>query len=71
MTLGLLAAGVAVLVLVAAGVWLMGRAEAEPAARAAERAPDPAEEREAEESSVPRSGLLLDRKQDGPRRPAP
>ena len=70
MTALLLVAGVIVFAMVVAGVWLMQYAEAEPAARAIGRAPDPAEEQEARESvSAPRSTLLVDRppeQHDGP-----
>ena len=51
MTAGLLVAGVVVVLMVAAGIWLMERAAAEPAARAVGRAPDPAEERLAREQA--------------------
>ena len=62
MTAGLLIAGVIFFAMVVAGVWLMQNAEAEPAARAVGRAPDPAEEHEARESlSTPRSSILVDR----------
>jgi hypothetical protein len=62
MTVGLLIAGVVLFAMVVAGVWLMQYAEAEPAARAVGRAPDPAEEEEAKESaSRPRSSILVDR----------
>jgi hypothetical protein len=61
MTAFLLVAGVVVFVMVVAGIWLMHHAEAEPAARAVGRAPDPEEEREARESFVPRSSFLVDR----------
>jgi hypothetical protein len=62
MTAGLLIAGVVIFAMVVAGVWLMQYAEAEPAARAAGRAPDPAEEQEALESlSTPRSSILVER----------
>jgi len=61
MTAFLLVAGVVVFAMVVAGVWLMQHAEAEPAARAVGRAPDPAEEREAREPSAPRSSILVDR----------
>ena len=47
----LLIGGVLVLAMLATGIWFMQRAEAEPAARATERAPDAEEEREAVESS--------------------
>ena len=62
MTVGLFIAGVILFAMVVAGVWLMQYAEAEPAARAVGRAPDPAEEQEAKESvSKPRSSILRDR----------
>jgi hypothetical protein len=62
MTAGLLIAGVIIFAMVVAGVWLMQYAEAEPAARAVGRAPDPAEEHEARESlTTPRSSILVDR----------
>ena len=61
MTAFLFVAGVVVFAMVVAGVWLMQHAEAEPAARAVGRAPDPEEEREARELSVPRSSFLVDR----------
>ena len=62
MTVGLLIAGVIIFGMAVAGVWLMQLAEAEPAARAVGRAPDPAEEQEARESaSAPRSSILVDR----------
>jgi hypothetical protein len=64
MTAGLLIAGVIIFAMAVAGVWLMQYAEAEPAARATGRAPDPAEEQEAQESaSSPRSSILVDRGQ--------
>jgi hypothetical protein len=64
MTAGLLIAGVIIFAMAVAGVWLMQYAEAEPAARAIGRAPDPAEEQEAQESvSSPRSSILIDRGQ--------
>jgi hypothetical protein len=60
MTVGLLIAGVILFSMVVAGVWLMQYAEAEPAARAVGRAPDPAEEEEAKEgASQPRSSILV------------
>jgi hypothetical protein len=59
MTAGLLVAGVVVVLMVAAGIWLMERAAAEPAARAVGRAPDPAEEQEVRERSEERSSILL------------
>jgi hypothetical protein len=44
-----------------AGVWLMQHAEAEPAARAVDRAPDPAEEDEARQTLSPsRPSILRD-----------
>ena len=61
MTAFLLVAGVVVFAMVVAGIWLMQHAEAEPAARAIGRAPDPEEEREAREASSPRSSFLEDR----------
>ena len=65
MTAGLLIAGVIIFAMVVAGVWLMQYAEAEPAARASGRAPDPAEEQEARESaSTPRSSVLVERAPD-------
>ena len=65
MTVGLLIAGVVVFAMTVAGVWLMQHAEAEPAARATGRAPDPAEEQEAVASSrIPRSSVLLDHGQE-------
>ena len=62
-TAGLLVAGALVFALVVAGIWLMEHAEAEPAARANGRAPDPAEEAEVRErlASTPRTGILVDR----------
>ena len=63
MTAGLLVAGVVVVLMVAAGIWLMERAAAEPAARAVGRAPDPAEEERAREQARAnvegRSSILL------------
>jgi Flp pilus assembly protein CpaB len=59
-TAGLLIAGAVILALVAAGIWLMERARAEPSARATEEAPDPAEEREVRERADPRGGVLSD-----------
>lgn len=65
MTVGLLIAGVVLFAMVVGGVWLMQYAEAEPAARAVGRAPDPDEEQEARESlSTPRSSILVDRAPD-------
>lgn len=60
MTAFLLVAGIVVFAMVVAGVWLMHHAEAEPAARAVGRAPDPEEEREAREHSAVRSSFLAD-----------
>jgi hypothetical protein len=63
-TVGLLIAGVVITAMAVAGVWLMQYAEAEPAARAVGRSPDPAEEREARESlSPPRSSILVERRE--------
>jgi hypothetical protein len=65
MTALLLIAGVLLLAMTVAGVWLMQHAGAEPAARAVGRAPDPAEEEDARETlSAPRSGILQDREPD-------
>jgi uncharacterized iron-regulated membrane protein len=50
--------------LAAAAIWLMQRANAEPAARAAEEAPDPAEEEAARRSTVRRSSILAERERD-------
>lgn len=70
MTAGLLIAGIIIFSMVVAGVWLMQYAEAEPAARAVGRAPDPAEEQEARESlSTPRSSILVDRPPEDQERP--
>jgi len=55
MTAGLLVAGVVVVLMVAAGVWLMERAAVEPAARAVGRAPDLAEEQLAREQASARA----------------
>jgi cytochrome c-type biogenesis protein CcmH/NrfG len=64
MTALLLVAAVLIFAMAAAGVWLMRRAEAEPAARAVGRAPDPAEEDEARQTvSTPRSSILQDPEQ--------
>jgi hypothetical protein len=63
MTAFLLVAGVVVCAMVVAGIWLMHHAEAEPAARAVGRAPDPEEEAQAREGSVRGSGILVDRPQ--------
>ena len=69
MTAGLLIAGVILFAMVVAGVWLMQHAEAEPAARAVGRAPEPAEEQEARESvSTPRSSILVERPPDDQKR---
>jgi hypothetical protein len=65
MTVGLFIAGVILFAMVVAGLWLMQYAQAEPAARAVGRAPDPAEEQEARESVYqPRSSFLRDRETD-------
>jgi hypothetical protein len=65
MTALLLIAGVIIFAMVVAGVWLMQHAEAEPAARAVGRAPDPADEEEARQTlSAPRSSFLRDREPD-------
>jgi hypothetical protein len=62
MTALLLIAGVLIFAMAVAGVWLMHYAEAEPAARAVGRAPDPAEEDEARQTrSTPRPSILQDR----------
>jgi hypothetical protein len=51
--------------MVVAGVWLMQHAEAESAARAVGRAPDPADEEEARQTlSTPRPSFLRDREPD-------
>ena len=51
---------VIIFAMVVAGVWLMQYAEAEPAARAVGRAPDPADKQEARESlSTSRSSILV------------
>jgi hypothetical protein len=61
MTVLLFIAGVLILAMAVAGVWLMQHANAEPAARAVGRAPDPAEEDEARETrSTPRPSILQD-----------
>jgi len=61
---------VIIFAMVVAGVWLMQYAEAEPAARAVERAPDPVEEQEARDSlAAPRSSILVDRPPDDRERP--
>jgi hypothetical protein len=58
----LLIAGVVILAMAIAGVWLMQYAEAEPSARAVGRAPDPAEEEEARQTlSAQRPSVLRDR----------
>jgi hypothetical protein len=54
-TAGLLVAGVVVVLMVAAGIWLMERAATEPAARAVGRAPDLAEEQLAREQASARA----------------
>jgi hypothetical protein len=65
MTALLLIAGVLLFAMAVAGVWLMQRAEAEPAARAVGRAPDPAEEEQARQTlSTRRSSILQDREPD-------
>jgi hypothetical protein len=65
MTALLLIAGVIIFAMVVAGVWLMQHAEAEAAARAVGRAPDPADEEEARQTlSAPRSSFLRDREPD-------
>jgi hypothetical protein len=64
MTTGLLIGALIIVGLMAAGIALLQRAKAEPAARAAERAPDPAEEREAEATSSRGPGILVDRGHD-------
>jgi hypothetical protein len=65
MTALLLVAGMLVFALAAAGVWLMQHAKAEPAARAVGRAPDSAEEDEAQETlSTPRTSILQGREPD-------
>jgi hypothetical protein len=65
MTALLLIAGVIIFAMVVAGVWLMQYAEAESAARAVGRAPDPAEEDEARQTlSAPRSSFLRDPETD-------
>lgn len=63
MTAFLLVAGVVVVLLVAAGLWLMEHAGVEPGARATGEAPDPSEEREVRETFArrPRSGVLAER----------
>lgn len=67
MTALLLIAGLLVFAMAVAGVWLMQHAEAEPAARAVGRAPDPADEEEARQTlSTPRSSILQDRQRDYP-----
>ena len=65
MTALLLIAGVLIFAMAVAGVWLMHHTEAEPAARAVGRAPDPAEEEQARQTrSTPRPSILQDRKSD-------
>ena len=62
MTALLLIAGVLIFAMAVAGVWLMQKAVAEPAARAVGRAPDPAEEEAARQTlSTPRPSILQDR----------
>jgi uncharacterized membrane protein YciS (DUF1049 family) len=65
MTALLLIAGVLISAMAVAGVWLMQRAEAEPAARTVKRAPDQAEEEAARQTlSTPRPSILQDREPD-------
>jgi hypothetical protein len=65
MTALLLIAGVLILAMAVAAVWLMQHGEAEPAARAVGRAADPVEEEEARQTaSTPRPSILQDRKPD-------
>lgn len=69
MTVFLFMAGVVVVALVMAGVWLMERAAVVPAARATGLAPDPTEEKEVRErlgvqQAERRPGILLDRPRD-------
>jgi hypothetical protein len=65
MTALLLIAGLLVFAMAVTGVWLMQHAEAEPAARAVDRAPDPAEEEEARQTlSTHRPSILQDREPD-------
>jgi hypothetical protein len=65
MTALLLIAGVIIFAMVVAGVWLMQYAEAESAARAVGRAPDPDEETDARQTlSTPQSSFLRDRETD-------
>ncbi len=63
MTAFLLVAGVVVIALVAAGLWLMEHAGVEPGARATGEAPDPTEESEVREAFErrSRSGVLVAR----------
>ena len=64
MTALLLMAGVLILAMALAG-WLMQHAGAEPAARAVDRAPDPAEEDEARQTlSTSRPSILRERAPD-------
>jgi hypothetical protein len=64
MTILLFLAGAVFFALAVAGVWLMQRAEAVPAARAVGTAPDSAEEEEARRSSVAPGGVLVERGDD-------
>lgn len=62
-------AGIVVFAMVAAGLWLMEKGAAEPAARATGQAPDPTEESEARahwhaERGEPRSRILAERPGD-------
>lgn len=63
MTAFLLVAGVVVVALVAAGLWLMEHAGVEPGARATGEAQDPAEETEVRETFEQRArpGILAER----------
>jgi hypothetical protein len=64
-TVLLLIAGVIILAMAIAAVWLMQYAGAEPSARAVGRAPDPAEEEEARQTlSTPLPSFLRDREPD-------
>ena len=54
--------------LASAAVWLLQRADAEPAARAEGRAPDPAEEARARRSARRRFGVLSGRARERRRR---
>lgn len=64
MTALLLIAGMLISVMAVAGVWLMQHAEAEPAARAVGRAPDPAEEEAARQTHVAPSPSFLQDRED-------